>query len=67
MTVNRSSVLSVDYFESYFRLVMTSRNFVLEEAKEYMISNFFQGDVMLYEEDSYHSFTDAYLRLKKIF
>lgn len=65
MTINRSSVLSVEYFESYFKLVMTSRNFALEEAKEYMINNFFQGDVMLYGKDTYHSFTDSYLKLKK--
>lgn len=67
MTVNRSSVLSVSYFESYFKLVMSSRNYTIAEAKEYMIEHFFQGDVMLYGEDTYHSFTDAYFRLKKIF
>lgn len=65
MTVNRSSVLSVAYFESYLKLVMTSRNFALEEAKEYMISNFFQGNLMLYGEDTYQSFTNAYFKVEK--
>lgn len=63
MTVNHSSVLSIDYFVSYFKLVMSSRNYEIEEAKEYMIQHFFLGNVKLYGENTFRSFNLAYSRL----
>lgn len=65
MTVNNSSILSVKYFESYFNLVISSRGYNLEEAKAYMIQNFFKGDLKLYGEDTYQSFISASLILQK--
>jgi hypothetical protein len=63
MTVNHSSVLSVDYFVSYFRLVRSSRNVEMEEAKEFIIQHFFKGNVKLYGEDTFQSFNSAYSEL----
>ncbi|MEK3992895.1 MULTISPECIES: hypothetical protein [Robertmurraya] len=60
MTVNHSSVLSIDYFVSYFKLVMSSRNYEIEEAKEFMIQHFFKGNVKLYGEQTFRSFNSAY-------
>lgn len=53
MTVNRSSVLSVEYFESYLNLVVTSRGFNLDEALNYVLQNFFKGDPMYYGKETY--------------
>jgi len=63
MTVNHSSVLSVEYFESYFKLVMLTRDYEIEKAKEFMVQNFFKGNQMLYGKDTYQSFNSAYSKL----
>ncbi|MGI8384001.1 hypothetical protein [Robertmurraya sp. P23] len=63
MTVNHSSVLSVEYFESYFHLVISSRNYEIDKAKEFIIQNFFKGNVKQYGEDTCLSFCLAYSRL----
>ncbi|MCH1627433.1 hypothetical protein [Fredinandcohnia quinoae] len=65
MTVNHSSVLSVKYFESYFKLVILSRNYDIEKAKEFVVQNFFKGNQMLYGVDTYQSFRSAYSKLLK--
>ncbi|MFJ5713644.1 hypothetical protein [Neobacillus sp. NPDC093127] len=64
MTVNHSSVLSVDYFEAYFKLVGSSRNYDIEKANEYMTQNFFKGDLQIYGKETYQSFVTAYQNLK---
>jgi len=60
MTVNHASVLSVEYFVSYFKLVMSSRNYEVDEAKEFIIQHFFKGNVNLYGEYTIRSFNSAY-------
>ncbi|WP_019156634.1 hypothetical protein [Robertmurraya massiliosenegalensis] len=64
MTVNYSSVLSEEYFESYFNLIISARGYKTYEAKEFIIENFFKGNVMYYGEDTYQSFIRAYSKMK---
>lgn len=40
MTVNHSSVLSVSYFDAYFKLILASREPVVEKAKDFIETNF---------------------------
>jgi hypothetical protein len=64
VTVNHSSVLSVDYFEAYFKLVVSSRNYDIEEANKFMTQNYFKGDLLIYGKETYQSFVTAYQNLK---
>lgn len=64
MTVNHSSVLSVDYFEAYFKLVISSKNYDINRANEYMTQNFFKGDLLIYGKETYQSFVTVYQNLK---
>ncbi|MDQ0231823.1 hypothetical protein [Metabacillus malikii] len=63
MTVNHASVLSANYFDAYFNLVIKSRDFTIYEAKEFIIQHFFKGDLHLYGEDTYKNFTLVYDKL----
>ena len=56
MTVNSSSVLSVEYFEAYLQLVSTSKEVGWEEAGEYMKEHFFRGDSQLYGQQTARNF-----------
>ncbi|WHY57600.1 hypothetical protein [Peribacillus simplex] len=43
MTVNHPSVLSVGYFDAYFKLVLTSREPVVEKAKNLLKQTFLKA------------------------
>jgi uncharacterized protein YifE (UPF0438 family) len=64
MTVNHSSVLSVGYFDAYFKLVLASREPVVEKAKEFIETNFFKGEAFSYGEQTYRNFMTAFNKLK---
>ncbi|KQU08215.1 hypothetical protein ASG65_13665 [Bacillus sp. Leaf13] len=64
MTVNHSSVLSVGYFDAYFKLVLASREPVVEKAKEFIEANFFKGEAFYYGEQTHLNFIAAFNKLK---
>jgi hypothetical protein len=64
MTVNHSSVLSVGYFDAYFKLVLASREPVVEKAKEFIETNFFKGEAFSYGEQTPRNFMTAFNKLK---
>ncbi|MGG0410250.1 hypothetical protein [Peribacillus simplex] len=64
MTVNHSSVLSVEYFEAYFKLVLASLEPVADKAKKYIEKNFFKGKECYYGEQTQRNFITAYNKLK---
>ncbi|WP_185151488.1 hypothetical protein [Peribacillus simplex] len=43
MTVNHSSVLSVGYFDAYFKLALASREPVVEKTKEFIEPTFLKA------------------------
>ncbi len=59
MTVNHGGNLSVEYFESYLNLIMSTRQFSPEDAKCWMEQDFFKGNPFLYGEPTHHSFLEA--------
>ena len=67
MTVNSSSVLSVEYFEAYLQLVSTSKEVGWEEAGEYMKEHFFRGDSQLYGQQTAWNFSSACKNKKGIY
>ncbi|MEE3953610.1 hypothetical protein [Peribacillus frigoritolerans] len=66
MTVNKSSVLSVEYFVSYLKLVASARNSGLEEAKEFMKEFFFKGEKNYYGQQTDENFCRAYHKLTNL-
>ncbi|PRS40452.1 hypothetical protein C6W19_07200 [Bacillus sp. RJGP41] len=64
MTVNHSSVLSVSYFDAYFKLVLASREPVADNAKKYIEKNFFKGEACYYGEETHRDFMTAFNKLK---
>ncbi|MCY8235357.1 hypothetical protein [Priestia endophytica] len=64
MIVNRAGDLSVEYFQSYFKLLMNTRNFDIVQAKEFMFKRFFNEDVTSLGECTYQRFEQAYSSLK---
>lgn len=65
MTVNHAGALSVEYFESYLNLLMSTRKLSLEEAKNWMEKDFFKGNPSLYGEPTYHRFLQAVEKIIK--
>ncbi|MBT2645409.1 hypothetical protein J7E52_01510 [Bacillus sp. ISL-34] len=63
MTVNHSSILSVEYFEAYFKLVIASREPVADNAKKYIEQNFFKGKKCYYGEQTRRKFITAFNKL----
>ncbi|WP_141432964.1 hypothetical protein [Bacillus sp. 03113] len=63
MIVNNSGNLSIEYFHSYFHLIMTVFEIDVEEAKSYIITQFFQGDSCSRGEKTERSFQFAYKQL----
>ena len=59
MIVNHGGNLSVEYFESYLNLIMSTRQLNPEDAKGWMETNFFKGNSLLYGEPTHHSFLEA--------
>ncbi|MEB2628757.1 hypothetical protein SOP94_09880 [Peribacillus frigoritolerans] len=64
MTVNHSSVLSVSYFDAYFKLILASREPVVEKAKNFIETNFFKGEACYYGEQTHLNFMTAFNKLK---
>ncbi|MGG0791545.1 hypothetical protein ABE132_23205 [Peribacillus simplex] len=62
--MNHSSVLSVGYFDAYFKLVLASREPVVEKTKEFIEANFFKGEAFYYGEQTYRNFMTAFNKLK---
>lgn len=64
MRVHHSSTLTADYFISYAKLVMNSRQLSVEETKQFMEEFFFKGDLQSYGESTYQQFLQAMEQLK---
>lgn len=65
MVVNRAGNLSVEYFQSYFTLLMNTRNFNVVQAKEFIFKRFFNEDCKALGNHTYQNFEKAYLSLKR--
>ncbi|GAA0315904.1 hypothetical protein GCM10008967_03060 [Bacillus carboniphilus] len=65
MPVNRGSVLSKEYFLSYFKLVMNARNFNKIEGKDFIIESFFRGDKYSYGEATCRQFELAFQEVEE--
>ncbi|WP_419881563.1 hypothetical protein ACN6MY_18930 [Peribacillus sp. B-H-3] len=65
MTVNRSGDLSPQYLEVYFKLVMASSKYQPDEAKEYIESYFFNGNLLSFGEQTSQLFMEAYKKIKE--
>lgn len=63
MTVNHASILSVEYFLSYFNLVSISKGVNDSDAKDYIESTFFKGDPSFYGTLTYSNFLTAHQTL----
>ncbi|WP_025784588.1 hypothetical protein [Sporosarcina sp. D27] len=59
MTVNHGGNLSEEYFRAYLSLVMNSRNYNLEKAKEFMLETFFKGNLSSFGPVSYASYINT--------
>ncbi len=59
--VNNSGNLSVEYFISYFQLVMNTQTMKAHEAKELIFKRFFNYDPLLRGKTTYSNFEKAYL------
>ncbi|MEE3950850.1 hypothetical protein [Peribacillus frigoritolerans] len=64
MTVNHSSALSVEYFDAYFKLVLASREPVVDNAKKFIETNFFKGEACYYGGQTHRNFMTAFYKLK---
>ncbi len=64
MTVNHSSVLSVGYFDAYFKLVLASREPMVEKAKEFIETSFYKDEACYYGEQTYRNFMAAFNKIK---
>lgn len=59
MTVNHGGNLTEEYFRAYLSLVMNSRNYTLEKAKEFMLETFFKGNLATFGPITYASYINA--------
>ena len=64
MTVNRSGDLSVEYFLAYFRLVMNSRLFDVEETYGYIFRSFFASDSTYRGDTTFERFQQSFGQIK---
>ena len=64
MCVHHSSTLNAEYFLSYPKLVMNSRQMSVEETKQFMEKFFFKGDLQSYGARTYQQFLQAMEQLK---
>lgn len=62
-TVNHGGNLPKEYFISYLKLVMTSRELTVEEAKEFTFENFFKGDYNHFGPNTFQQFILAFNKL----
>jgi len=63
MIIQNSGKLSVDYFISYFQLILNSRTSDLEEAKKIIFQRFFNNNPQELGEETYSHFLKAYSKL----
>lgn len=64
MTINRGSVLSKEYFISYFHHLMTVFNYTIDEAKEKAEESLFRGNLDSFGKQTSQIFEEAYLELR---
>lgn len=60
MVMKNGSKLSKTYFKSYMQLVMSSREFSLDEARAYAFEEIFQNDETTNGPASFEQFEQAY-------
>lgn len=65
MTVNHASVLTQDYFISYLKLIMNSREFTLKQAKAFAFDFFFKEDMNRYGNSTWLQFEKAIKEIGK--
>jgi len=66
MIINNGSQLSVEYFKSYFRLVMNSQQCTVIEGKEIIFNRIFRGDHTAYGNYTFQNFEHAYKEISEI-
>lgn len=59
MVVNSGGNLSEEYFRAYLSLVMNARSCSLEDAEDYMMKTFFEGNLASFGPISYASYINA--------
>lgn len=60
MIINNSGNLSVEYFQSYFQLIMNTQQLEKEEAKHFIFHRFFNQNPMSRGPITYRNFEKAY-------
>lgn len=65
MRVHHSSTLTAEYFLSYAKLVMNSRQLTIGETKQFIEEFFFKGDPLVYGEATHQQFIQAMEHIKK--
>lgn len=66
MVINHAGNLKNEYFLSYMKLIMNTRQCSLEQAKKYTIENFFGLNTDSLGKQTYENFLRAYQELKQI-
>lgn len=66
MVINHAGNLKKGYFISYMKLIMNTQQCSLEQAKKYMIENFFGPNTDSFGKQTYEKFMGAYQELKQI-
>lgn len=64
MVVNHGSTLSIDYFKSYFRLILNTRTTDIDEAKVILFDHLFKNKADKFGETTYEHFLKAYEEMK---
>ncbi|MEG0471635.1 MAG: hypothetical protein RR588_04800 [Solibacillus sp.] len=64
MRVHHSSTLTSEYFLSYAKLVMNSRQMSVKETKQFIEEFFFKGNPLVYGEATLQQFLQAISELK---
>ena len=64
MRVHHSSTLTAEYFLSYAKLVMNSRQMSVKETKQFMEEFFFKGNPLVYGAATRQQFLQAISELK---
>lgn len=60
MITKNAGKLTKSYFKSYMQLVMSAREFSLDEARAFAFEELFQGDKKKNGSASYENFEEAY-------
>jgi hypothetical protein len=65
MTVNHAGILKKEYFISFLKLIILSRNCSTEQAKDIAMELFFHHNIEEYGLQTFQRFLDAYHELTK--